>query len=347
MEFSDLRTYSASRWIVACCISAAIWSGTATAQTPADRFVESLGSDATAPAEAVALIRDAWTKCQDCDGEEFLTQGLTLFSLTFRDGLDAYHADRYEACASTMGTLRQHPNPFIAVHAAAYEIKALVAIERLKEALDRIELLLAEESGGIDRVGMFSYQAPEIEFLYGYCLLADLQYFEAAHALGRFLDTYPDGSQRLTIAAQQILAELENRRPGRIGEVVDLMKFASRRLSHADSGDTVQQRQNRIVDILDDLIEEAQEQENASCNGGNSQSGGRPDSSTPMPDSRLPGSRAAEGSLREARRANPGEVWGAMPPAERERILQALRENFPSRYRQLVEQYYEQLAKEP
>ncbi len=113
------------------------------------------------------------------------------------------------------------------------------------------------------------------------------------------------------------------------------------------SGDTVQQRQSRIVDILDSLIEEAQEQENASCNGGNSKSGGRPNSSTPMPDSRLPGSRAPEGSPREARRANPGEVWGAMPPAERERILQALRENFPSRYRQLVEQYYEQLAKEP
>ncbi len=36
-----------------------------------------------------------------------------------------------------------------------------------------------------------------------------------------------------------------------------------------------------------------------------------------------------------------------MPPAERERILQALRDNFPSRYRQLVEQYYEQLAKRP
>jgi hypothetical protein len=36
-----------------------------------------------------------------------------------------------------------------------------------------------------------------------------------------------------------------------------------------------------------------------------------------------------------------------MPPADRERILQALRESFPNRYRQLVEQYYEQLAKKP
>ena len=62
----------------------------------------------------------------------------------------------------------------------------------------------------------------------------------------------------------------------------------------------------------------------------------------------LPGGRFnEEGSMRAARRANPGEMWGSMPPAERERILQALRESFPSRYRQLVEQYYEELAKKP
>jgi hypothetical protein len=36
-----------------------------------------------------------------------------------------------------------------------------------------------------------------------------------------------------------------------------------------------------------------------------------------------------------------------MPPAERERVLQALRGTFPTRYRQLVEQYYEELSKKP
>ena len=66
-----------------------------------------------------------------------------------------------------------------------------------------------------------------------------------------------------------------------------------------------------------------------------------------MQDSRLPGGSAKEGPLRERRRANPAEAWGSMPPAERERILQALRDSFPSRYRKLVEQYYEELAKKP
>jgi acyl-CoA reductase-like NAD-dependent aldehyde dehydrogenase len=66
-----------------------------------------------------------------------------------------------------------------------------------------------------------------------------------------------------------------------------------------------------------------------------------------MKDSSLPGGEAGEDSLRASQRVKPGESWGAMAPAERERILQALRDNFPARYRQLVEQYYEQLAKKP
>ena len=39
-------------------------------------------------------------------------------------------------------------------------------------------------------------------------------------------------------------------------------------------------------------------------------------------------------------------MWGRMPPKERERILQSMQEQFPNRYRELLEQYYEHLAKE-
>ena len=39
-------------------------------------------------------------------------------------------------------------------------------------------------------------------------------------------------------------------------------------------------------------------------------------------------------------------MWGQLPPAQRERILDSLRDRFPSRYRQLVEQYYRSLAEE-
>ena len=39
-------------------------------------------------------------------------------------------------------------------------------------------------------------------------------------------------------------------------------------------------------------------------------------------------------------------MWGKLPDAERDKILQSLRDRFPSRYRELVEQYYRALAED-
>jgi hypothetical protein len=148
------------------------------------------------------------------------------------------------------------------------------------------------------------------------------------------------------VAAEQMLGEIANRRTGGIGEVTDLMDYSGRRLLAGDSGESVQSRQERVIELLDKLIKDAEDREQNSPKGGSGNS--RPRSpQAPLPESQLPPGTPRGGELREVRRANPGEVWGKMPPAERERILQAIRSSFPSRYRQLVEQYYEELAKKP
>ncbi len=316
---------------------------------PVDRFVAGLDSIAAMPAEASELIRAKWSQCDGCDPSEFLTQALAVISPKFREGLDAYDADEYERCAKAMGELRSDAEPFVATHAAIYEVKSLVALEQFVEAGERIRQLTGD--GGA-RVAAYSYFAPEAAFLTGFCLLADLQYDAAGERLTRFLAEYPDAPPRLAIAARQMLLELNNREPGRMSEVADLMDYSGRRLKTADGGEVVQTRQQRIVQLLDQLIKEEEEKEKSSCNnpssgagGGKPQAGRSP--AKPMQQSRLPGGTPQEESLRASRRANPGEMWGAMPPGERDRILQALRESFPSRYRQLVEQYYEQLAKQP
>ena len=224
----------------------------AVAQSPADRFVQNIESFENVHADARALIHKTWSECDDCDGNEFLTQGLTVLSPKFRDGLDAYDADDYERAATIMSDVAAGKNMFLSVNAAVYEVKSLVQLDRLVEASERIALLSADEDSV---VATYSYFAGELEFLRGFCLLSDLQYEDAAKTLGGFLRNYPDASQRLVIAAQQMLAELGNREPGKIGEVVDLMKFCGRRLYHADGSEIVQTRQQRVIDILDRLIE--------------------------------------------------------------------------------------------
>lgn len=312
-------------------------------EEPADRFVESVQRDTSLPGEARRLIQESWANCEDCDGAEFLTQGLALVSEPFRAALDAYDQDKYDACASIMHDLVSDKNPFIASNAAAYEIKSLIILQRLPEAASAIESLLADDAG---KLSSHSYFAAEIEFLRGFCFLGDLQYDKAVDALSGFLSRHSEASQRLTLAAKQMLAELANRQPGQIGEVVDLMTYSGRRLINRDSGETVRTRQDRIIELLDRLIEDAEEQEQSGGGGGGGGGGSSGKSpSNPMEESQLPGGGPGAGPLRESRRASPGESWGAMQPAQREKILQALRDSFPGRYRRLVEQYYEQLAK--
>ena len=360
----SLARRPASRWhtqlagfhraAIALCLCATV----AVADTPADRFVAGLDQASSIPAEVRDLIRASWAGCKDCDGSEFLTQGLAVLSPRFREGLDAYDAEEYGDCVAIMRELQSSRNGFIATHAAVYEIKALVALDRLVVARQRIETVLfgsGQASAPMIDVETYSYFSPEVAFLRGFCLLADLQYEQAHIALDEFVTTYPEASQRLVIAAKQMLMELQNRQLEGMGDVVDLMNFSGRRLSHSDSGETLRERQDRIVELLDGLIEEAEQQEksdSSSSGGGGGSSGGQPQSgganpSSPLEESILPGGRGQAGKLGARRRANPGDMWGAMPPTKREQILQALRDNFPRRYRKLVEQYYEELAKKP
>ena len=374
LEFSTFGNFA-----LRSCFNVSLGPARAFADAPAapvERFLAAIEGDESIGVEVRDLLGSTWRQCEECDGAEFLTQGLAVLSQPFRQILDAYDADNYQHCADLAGRIRtnvetsKHRNvetsrdhnvetpgfplqtsdvsTFIQANSAAYEIKALVALEKNVEAQRHLESLLSD--GGA-AVTTYSYFAAEMAFLRGYCLLADVQYASAADALGVFLETYPQASLRLTIAAEQMLTELANREPERIGDVVDLMNYSRARLTHRDSGEIVQGRQERIVELLDRLIDEAEQDERNSCSGGGAGDGSRSsrgrDPQTPMQESRLPGGSPQQGPLGPARRANPAEVWGTMPPSERDRILQALRESFPSRYRQLVEQYYEELAKKP
>jgi tetratricopeptide (TPR) repeat protein len=312
------------------------------AETPVDRFIADLDAQSSVPTDAKEMIRRSWANCRDCDGAEFLTQGLAVLSPTFREGLDAYDADDYDHCVRVMQALGDDQNRFIRAHAKVYTIKALVSSDRLQEAGERIADLDEEER---THLSQFTYSAPEMVFLEGYCQLSDLQYEAAQQTLEAFLRAYPDASPRLTVPAQQMLLELANRQPGRMEEVADLMNYAGRRLVHGDAGDVVRHRQQRAIELLDRLIEEAEQNEQSGARGGSSPRGRAPQA--PAPGSTLPGGEAREGTLEAARRADPAEIWGSMPPAQREQVLQALQESFPSRYRRLVEQYYEELAKKP
>jgi len=318
--------------------------------TPLQRFLEDIKERNDVSQQTRAFIADKWQACKDCDAKGFLIESLGLIRPAFREGLDAMDAGDNTRGYEIMSRLASDVNPFVSANAAVYAVKALVGQEDFEKALKEINALTGDATK--EKIILYTDLEAEVDFLRGYCLLENLHFDDAALALDQFLKTHPDASERLIASTRQMLAEIHNRRTGRIGEVSDLMNYAAKRLRLADSGRQVQTQQQRAVELLEKLVKEAQQREQnssqAGAAGGNN--GNNPNPNTPrnpMRDSQLPSGPAKASENLHTQQANPGEAWGAMPPAQRQRILQALGESFPGRYRQLVEQYYEQLAKEP
>ncbi len=321
-----------------------------------DRFVAHVQGAEEFDASAKKAVESAWRDHRNDEHvEDFLPAAIAIVTEPFKTGLTALERDDYDQADAALRTLADHKDPYVALHAQVLLARSLVQQDRLEAAQERLSPLAAKEHELIDK----TFAEAEVDFLLGFCQLANLHYDEAYVTLDAFMQQHPDAPERFRLPAQQMLQELAVRQPEGLGEVSDLMTYASRGLSNRQPGPPVQIKQTRAVELLTKLIEEAEqrEQQQSQCQGskckkcgGKGCKGGTPKGNqqpgSPAQESQLPPGEGRIGELRRAADVRPGEQWGKMPPEERQKILQSLRKSFPSQYRQLVEQYYKQLAKE-
>ena len=118
--------------------------------------------------------------------------------------------------------------------------------------------------------------------------------------------------------------------------------------------------QNKIIRSLNELIEQAQQaqaQARAMPQPRRKQPGKQPEAAQPQPAqgkkqpsspatvSTLPASAAAEAAkLHKIYGGNDSDAWGKLPPEEREKFLQTLKDKFPDRYEQILTEYFKQLS---
>jgi tetratricopeptide (TPR) repeat protein len=137
--------------------------------------------------------------------------------------------------------------------------------------------------------------------------------------------------------ARALLETLREQVTGPLGEVASRMRSSEDRLRDHDCGERTQAVQRSIIELLDELIEQAEQNESSSSSSSSSQ---QQQSSSPASQSQTRG--GSEGPLGLG--GDPAELereaWGNLPDREREDILQQLQERFPARYRDLLEQYY-------
>ncbi len=150
---------------------------------------------------------------------------------------------------------------------------------------------------------------------------------------------------RFTQLAQLMVADIEPLKSDSLDEVARLMRDVERRLDLGRAGKRVRDEEEEIVKKLDKLIEDIenqiqQSQQQSQQNGGQN----NPAQSQPMQESQIAGG-TGPGDVEQKEVGNRAG-WGNLPPAERQEALQRLTEELPSHYREVIEGYFRQLAKD-
>jgi hypothetical protein len=165
---------------------------------------------------------------------------------------------------------------------------------------------------------------------------------EVGAALDTLLEQESLLPQRYQELARLLRKDIDGLSDDSLDHVARRMADVRRRLSLGHAGDRVQLVERGVMESLDKMIKELEDkaQRQGAQQG---QAGGAP-AGSPMEDSRIAELKA------------PGEVdqrdigdtagWGDLPAKEREQAMQQIGRDFPAHYRELVEQYFRQLAEE-
>ena len=157
-------------------------------------------------------------------------------------------------------------------------------------------------------------------------------------SLGQLIDGAEHSPRRYVVLAELMQQDLENLEEDSLDHVARQMSDIRRRLDLGRGGKKVQKVEKDVIESLDKLIKKLEEQQKKG--GGGSQGNIR--SSNPAPDSRI---LAGKGPGNVTKR-NIGDHsgWGDLPPKQREAALQQIGREFPSHYRDVIEEYFRRLA---
>ncbi len=158
-------------------------------------------------------------------------------------------------------------------------------------------------------------------------------------------EAFKDAGQiprRYVAVARLMQQDLEGLQDDTLDHIARRMGDVRRRLDLGRAGEKVRKVEDGVIESLDKLIKKLEEEQKK--NGSGSSSSDNIRSSKPAPDS-MPIGGKGPGDVTK-RPIGAGSGWGDLPPKQREEALQQIGRDYPSHYRDVIEQYFRQLAAE-
>lgn len=166
---------------------------------------------------------------------------------------------------------------------------------------------------------------------------------DGLRTIDRLVSEVVDAPPRYVTVAGLMREDLKALEDDSLDHIARRMDDIRRRLDLGRAGEKVRKEEDGVIASLDKLIEdlEKQQQQQQQQGGGG---GGAAPSSQPMPDSRIAGASGPGETNRKDLGRTAG--WGDLPAKQREEALQQIGKDFPSHYRDIIEQYFRKLATE-
>jgi hypothetical protein len=193
-------------------------------------------------------------------------------------------------------------------------------------------------------------------FYQGVCNHWMLHKEDGLKAINRLLEQKQNIPHRYQEVAELMQADLNELEDDSLDHISRRMNDVTRRLDLGHAGKKVRGEEDGIISSLDKKIKQLEDQANAAGSSGNSGGDSQPGGEGGQGDPQGIRSRNPAADSRLAKGKGPGEVksknignhsgWGDLPPKEREEAMQQISKDFPSHYRDVIEQYFRRLATE-
>lgn len=287
-------------------------------------------------AALLAKVRDAWADMSPKSNDDEI---LARLAATFA-AIDGRAAKLVELCSQRRSRLSppgeewlREPGvpPLFANNLRLLYARWLVRESLFEEASEQLAGL--EPSDVVAPASLLFYQG-----VVCHALLNKESGLKSIDALLQGADSSP---KRYVAVARLMQDDLQNLDEESLDHIARRMSDIRRRLDLGRAGPKVRQVEDGVIQSLDKLIKKVEEQQEEQ-------------QSSEMADGIQSSSPAKDSYLRSGK--GPGDVtkksigsasgWGDLPPKEREEALQQIGRDFPSHYREVIEQYFRRLATE-
>jgi hypothetical protein len=177
----------------------------------------------------------------------------------------------------------------------------------------------------------------ELLFYQGVCYHRTLNKDEGLKVINQLLDGGEAVPRRFVAVAYLMQADLASLQRDSLDEIARYQEIIGKKLDQGQAGPKVRKVEKDVIDKLDKIIKQFEPGEPGIPGPSDPHRPGRPADDSIPSDGKGPGDVAKKDIGHKS-------GWGNLPPKEREEALQQMGRDFPSHYRDAIEEYFRNLA---